>query len=381
MRFYLLALLISSTIFAAAQDDTVEITDDGVRVSVLGYHDFHSTQSATDMLIPTQKFRKQMSMIKDSGIPVISMEQFIAWRKGESTIPAQSYLITIDDGWKSVYEEAYPVLKEFEFPFTIFLYKNYVGANRGGKALTLPMIREMVDSKLCTIGSHSVSHPRPSTVRASRRGPSDRYQKFLQTELGDSKSFLEETFQMEVNTYAYPGGIFTEEMFPLADQLGYRGLFTVKSGKVKSNSPSHTLPRYIVLGNHDGAFNAAQIFRNVQHATPVQQTLPYPVSPTSGSLVGSRLPEIQVDLSKIRDLDPSSVIMRVGGFGSVPVQNEPGHQVYRWTVTRPLRQPMCQVTVQWRLKTKEQYEPVMRWSFLLDRIATYQSQQANLEKQ
>ncbi len=63
-------------------------------------------------------------------------------------------------------------MKELKLPFTIFLYKNYVGSNRGGRALSLSMIREMVLSKLCTIGSHSVSHPFPSKIKkAAKEGP------------------------------------------------------------------------------------------------------------------------------------------------------------------------------------------------------------------
>ena len=91
-----------------------------------------------------------MEAIKKSNIAVITLEQFLNWRRGEGEIPPQSILLTMDDGWRSVYTEAFPIMKELKLPFTIFLYKNYVGSNRGGRALSLSMIREMVSSKLCT---------------------------------------------------------------------------------------------------------------------------------------------------------------------------------------------------------------------------------------
>ena len=53
----------------------------------------------------------------------------------------------------------FPILKEFGYPYTLFLYKNYVDG--GGKALTTPMIQEMINAG-ATIGSHSVSHPYPA---------------------------------------------------------------------------------------------------------------------------------------------------------------------------------------------------------------------------
>ncbi|MCB1093822.1 MAG: polysaccharide deacetylase family protein, partial [Verrucomicrobiae bacterium] len=135
-----LPLLLLHAHLACAQDeafalptDDPTIPDDGVRVSVLGYHDFSPNLPETAMRISTEKFRQQMQTIRQLGIPVISMADFIAWKNGERDIPQKAILITIDDGWKTVYEEAYPVLKEFGYPFTVYLYKQYVDG--GGKAL------------------------------------------------------------------------------------------------------------------------------------------------------------------------------------------------------------------------------------------------------
>ena len=348
--------------------------DDGSRIAVLGYHVFHKTLPATQMRIPTSKFRSQMEAIRKSNIAVITLEQFLAWRRGEAELPPQSILITMDDGWRSVYTEAFPIMKELKLPFTIFLYKNYVGSNRGGRALSLSMIREMVSSKLCTIGSHSVSHPFPSKIKkAAKEGP-EAYEKFLRNELGNSKKFLDDTFKIKVNTYAYPGGYYTDEMFPLAEEFGYNQLFTVKPGKIRRDSTRYTLPRYIVLGNHDAAFNAAMVFRNGARVTAIPISLPHPTKPEPGEIIASRLPDIEIDLSGVKDLDPESVVMRVAGFGKVPLNADTMSFLYKWTVSRPLRQPLCEVTTQWRLKGKESYEPVIRWSFRIDHEAAYQAQ-------
>ena len=104
------------------------------------YHDFSSTKDATEMLISTGKFRRQMQAIKDLGLNVISLEDFTALKRGEKTIEDRSVLITIDDGWKSIYTDAFPILKEMGFPFTVFLYTNYI--NGGSNALTTSMIKK-----------------------------------------------------------------------------------------------------------------------------------------------------------------------------------------------------------------------------------------------
>ena len=143
----LLSLILGGLFLASsclAQEDAEIIGDDGARVSVLGYHVFHPTKSATEMLIPTSKFREQMEAVKASKIPVITLAKFLAWRRGEAELPPQSILLTMDDGWRSVYTEAFPIMKEFQFPFTVYLYKNYVGSSRGGRAMSYAMIQEMI---------------------------------------------------------------------------------------------------------------------------------------------------------------------------------------------------------------------------------------------
>lgn len=110
-------------------------------VAILGYHDFRE-RGGSPMIISAPKFREQMQAIKDSGIPVIPLSDVLAWRKGEKNIPEESLVITMDDGYNGVYQYAYPVLKEFGFPFTIYCYKNYV--NIGGRSLTWAQIKEMM---------------------------------------------------------------------------------------------------------------------------------------------------------------------------------------------------------------------------------------------
>lgn len=371
----LLSLILGGLFLAShclAQEDTEIIGDDGARVSVLGYHVFHPTKPATEMLIPTSKFREQMEAVKASKIPVITLAKFLAWRRGEAELPPQSILLTMDDGWRSVYTEAFPIMKEFQFPFTVYLYKNYVGSSRGGRAMSYAMIQEMIQSDLCTIGSHSVSHPFPSKVKKAARAGKEPYDKFLRTELGDSKTFLEEKFNQTVTTYAYPGGYHTNEMFELADALGYDNLFTVKPGKVRRDTDGHILPRYIVLGNHDSAFKAALVFRNGSRVADAPVTLPHPVSPAPGNLVAARLPLISADLSKVENLDPKSLRMKVSGFGQVPADFDVTSHSLSWRVSRPLRQKFCEVSVQWKLNEAESFEPELKWTFKIDREAAYQ---------
>ena len=352
-----------------------EIPDDGSRVSVIGYHDIAENLPETAMRIRTAKFRDQMETIRRLGIKVISLDEFTAWKKGKTSIPEKSILITFDDGWKSVYTDAYPILKELGFPFTIFLYKNYVDG--GGKALTSAMIQEMVANR-ASIGSHSVSHPYPLTVKNYRKKGTAAYDAYLRKEMGESKIFLEAKFPLEVTSYAYPGGFFTEEMFKLGSEFEYSTMFTVISGKVKRSLPNEKLPRYIILGNYDKTFEIATTFRDGQSPgesggfiSGLSQTTPFPVTPEAGAIINSRLPEISADLSKLENLDPKTLTMKVSGFGEVPANFTAETQKLSWQVNRRLRQPTCQVIITWKDSSGKAPETPLRWSFQVDREAAY----------
>jgi peptidoglycan/xylan/chitin deacetylase (PgdA/CDA1 family) len=352
--------------------------EDGVRVAVLGYHDFSETSPESEMIIRTSKFRKQMEAIRNAGLPVIPMADFQAWKRGEKDIADKSIVITIDDGWKAVYTDAFPILKEFGYPFTLFLYKNYVDG--GGKALTSEMVKEM-QKHGATIGSHSVSHSYP---QSHRRKGAEAYEKFLKLEFGESKKFLETKFGGRITTYAYPGGIHTAEMDLISKEFGYEQLFTVLPGKIRRSNDDRTLPRYIILGTHDRIFELATGFNEISGVAGANQviapqTTPHPVSPEPGMMVDTRLPLLSADLSGVQDLDPKTLTMKVGGFGEVPAVLDPDTKMLSWQVNRRLRSPVCQVAVSWLDSKGKPPEVPLRWSFRIDPEASYVPQEGTPE--
>lgn len=352
------------------------VGSDGVRVTILGYHDFSNTKKASEMIISTDKFRKQMEAIRELGLNVITMDDFMAWKRGNKAIADKSVLITIDDGWISVYTDAYPILKEFGYPFTIFLYTNYIDG--GNSALTSKMIKEM-QKHGCTIGSHSISHPYPGSVKKERAKGTEQFASYLRKEMGGSRKILESKFGGKVTSYAYPGGYVTGEMLPVATESGYEFLFTVLPGKTTSTTSNFTIPRYIVLGTHDYIFRNATSFKatSTSAATDgaIVQSTPHPVSPEPGDLISNRMPTISADLSKVVNIDAQSIVMRVAGFGKVPAAYDAPSKTISWSVNRRLRSRTCQVSVQWRSTGATKYEQPMTWIFRIDREAAYQPAQ------
>ena len=107
---------------AAAPVITKPAIDQNAQVVIFGYHRFVNNVRRPDTEITPEAFEAQMKELKDKNISVIPMQDFLAWRRGEKAIPSKSAILTFDDGWKSQYEVAWPILKKFNYPVTLFIY-------------------------------------------------------------------------------------------------------------------------------------------------------------------------------------------------------------------------------------------------------------------
>ncbi len=360
------------------------------RVTILGYHDFTDGVTNNDMIINIDDFRRQMQAIRDAQLPVISMRQFLDWKQGKADIPAQSVLITIDDGWKDTHRLALKVLKEFDYPFTVFLYKNYIGI--GGRSLSHEEIREIAANG-GTISSHSVSHMNLS----SRGGRSpEAYDAWLRNELAGSIRYLEETFGdtgAVVKTFAFPFGIYNDRVLELAREAGYEACFTVDGKKTTWDADDMTLGRYVVHGRTLANFDAALDFGGgavtsggrtllavQQSADGSQQPPLVTVKPEANALLGNRLPLIEVDLSKLEGVDPESLVLRVSGFGRVSHHYDPATGRVRYQVPQRLRMETCAVQLSFRHAGSKNNE-VVGWTFRIDPLADYLSSEATVPGQ
>ena len=351
-------------------------------VSVLCYHDFTTGRSTNPMVINIQRFRQHLEALKDAKIAVISMDQYLAWRRGEQDIPDPAVMITIDDGWKSVHTLALPVLREFGYPFTLFLYKNYV--NGGGRALITDEIKELMASG-ATIGCHSASHPYPPEFRRRAKGPAAEYEAWIEKEFKESKDFLETLLGVPVKTFAYPGGFYTPEMARSGREVwGYEALFTCNAVRTDWDTPLGEIGRFVIYGNdeHDRNFKAGtnfgggvgdlgrQLLGGEIGEDGVPQAPLVVVHPGENETVPERRPLIEVDLSKLADIDPDTVVMRIPGLGQVPAtfSLDTGRLIYR--PVQILRWP--EVTVHVRLRRRGlDKDDIVSWKFFIDQKAHY----------
>lgn len=344
-------------------------------VSILGYHDFKD-RGGSPMLIAAPKFRAQMQAIKDSKIPVISFSEMMAWKRGEKNIPEEAILITMDDGWEGVYTYAYPVLREFGFPFTVYLYKNYVGG--AGRSMSWEQIKEMMQHG-CEVGSHSVSHASLKSPPKNLKTDADK-QQWVLSELKDSRDFLEQNLHIKCLSFAYPYGSFDDAILETGLQIGYESLVTVNGQKVSWDTPNGKLGRYIVHGDSDINFKLATSFRGrgdvgsnkflVADAKNDKGEQLIQLKPKPDAVITDRRPLIEADLKKIGTILPESVKLRIAGLGTVPVDYDPATMIVRFQFPYKLRKEDCALSLSFQRDATQPAE-VLSWRFKIDLEAAY----------
>lgn len=344
-------------------------------VSILGYHDFKD-RGGSPMLIAAPKFREQMQAIKDSKIPVISLSEVMAWKRGEKNIPEEAIVITMDDGWEGVYTYAYPVLKEFGFPFTIYLYKKYVGG--AGRSMSWDQIKEMMQHG-CEVGSHSVSHESLKKRPNNAKTDAD-VQQWVLSELKDSRDFLEQNLKIKCTSFAYPYGNFDDAIMETGLQIGYESLVTVNGQKVTWDTPNGKLGRYIIHGDSDTNFKLATSFRGrgdvgsnkflVADAKNDKGEQLIQLTPKPDAIVTDRMPVIEADLKKLGAIIPQSIKLRIAGLGTVPVAYDPATMIVRYEFPYKLRREECTLSLSFQRDATQPAE-VVSWRFKIDLAAAY----------
>lgn len=152
--------------------------------------------------------------------------------------------ITFDDGYKDNYEFAYPILKREHIPFSIFVTTDFVDNKTTmwwypGESLGMSLNQLSIIAKdpLCTIGAHTISHPRLEDLSVSQQ----------EKEIVESKLWLEERLGHAIDYFSYPHGSFNEQTKRLVREAGFKMALHAWGGNVKSTSPFNELPRIIKM--------------------------------------------------------------------------------------------------------------------------------------
>ena len=294
----ILVLLSYSALAAPKRNDAEPPT-----ATVLCYH-IVEAPAAPRMHIDRDTFRQHLRYLEMTGYNVIPLKHLYEYVMGKrATIPKNAVVITIDDGWKSTYTEAFPELQKRKFPFTVFIYPNIIGKTTN--ALSWKEIREMAQAGV-DIQSHSLTHPY-LTKRHHRSKTEKAYSEWLVKELAQSRKILEKETGQKVEFLAYPYGDFDDRVAKASARAGYSAALTCEFGPVKQGSDPLRMKRFVIDDRMD--FTAFRRYLGAKPLLLADRTPKPGVVDTGVTMVSARIPEYE-------NLDPKSVGMALLSLGN-----------------------------------------------------------------
>jgi peptidoglycan/xylan/chitin deacetylase (PgdA/CDA1 family) len=256
------------------------------RVLGLLYHRIVS-QDEYDSGPPTEKifsitearFREQMEDLRSSGYHAVSLDQVVEYVRRGKALPDRPVLVTFDDGCVSVHEKALPILRELGMPAILFVTTDpeswvFSLGVRPQRRVTPEEMRELEEGGV-TIGSHSVTHGALESMSDEE----------IRSELGDSKSFLEEALGREVRYFGVPLNWYGPRVRRVAEELGYHAVCTSDNGTIHGDSDPFHLRRFII----EGSFGLEEFRRNLTAGSIVQRRVINFIKRLPARILGPRI--------------------------------------------------------------------------------------------
>jgi len=201
------------------------LTTDGFQVvPILCYHRF-ANHCNSPLCMPAHIFEQQMKYLDENGYRVISFAQLNEFLEYRHAIPKKAVIISIDDGYRSVYDVAYPVLKKFGFNATLFIYTEFI--NTCKNALTWKQLAVMKADGF-EIGAHTVSHSDLTRQKEGEDTPA--FMERIEKELRISKKTIDKKLGQNTILLAFPYGRYNQSVLDMSRRLGYRTAVTVRRG-------------------------------------------------------------------------------------------------------------------------------------------------------
>ena len=195
---------------------------------------------------PPKTFEQHLHYLKQSKHVPLSLKEIEEHLLLGTSLPENAVAITLDDGFEDNYTNAYPLLKKYQIPATIFLTSGLMGGTNQWmnkrdfperKMLNWQQITEMSRDNI-SFGAHTVSHPKLSELDAEASTK----------EVIQSKQTIEEQLGKPCHHFAYPYGLFTKQTSKIVDDAGFTLACSTRSGFNNRERNPFVLHRIEVYG-------------------------------------------------------------------------------------------------------------------------------------
>lgn len=364
-------------------------------LTVIGYHEIINTENALipEYAVSTTQFQQHIDWLKKNGFHFINVDQLIQAHQGKYSLPTKPVLLTVDDGYASFYQNAYPIVKANKIPVVLAVVGSWLEPKEDqsidfsgqqiqrNQMLSWPELKEMQDSGLVEMASHSynlhrgiVGNPQgnlePAAVtrlydpKSASYEDDNHYQQRISNDLKQNNQLLIAHGLKSPRVMVWPYGHYNMQTVKIAKQLGMPVAISLDDGADSAKSSLGQLNRILIEGNMTTTDLAQEIQNRQQH------------------LGDNNRPQkiMHIDLDYIYDKDPIQqernldhlldriVAMKVNTVYlqafSDPDANGSADMVYFPNHYLPMRADLFN-RVAWQIQTRTQVGRVYAWMPLL----------------
>lgn len=215
-------------------------TQEADNAVVLLYHHVSSSTPASTSVTP-EVFEQHLQYLAQRH-NVISLEQAVDALQHKKLLPERAVVITFDDGYRNIHDNAHPILAKYGMPYTVFITPQLIGKQKN--QLTWQQISEM-EKKGARFANHTSFH-RHLLERRTGQSQSE-WLAGIEQDIDQSEAVLKKKLGYSTGYLAYPYGEFNRDIQGLITRLGMVG-FGQHSGAIYSGSDFSALPRFPAAG-------------------------------------------------------------------------------------------------------------------------------------
>jgi peptidoglycan/xylan/chitin deacetylase (PgdA/CDA1 family) len=266
MRISLWISILFAMVIIAPASSLGEIPN---HAAVLLYHHVDEGTPASTSLSPVL-FGEHLDYLAANGYRALALAGLVDSLRVGGSIPDRTVAFTFDDGYRSVYTEAFPRLRELGWPFTVFVCPEDVDQGRG-PFLTWAQLREMAAAG-ATVANHGLVHEHLQRHRAEESDLA--WRERIKAELLEAQQRIVEEIGSAPALFAYPYGEFDGDLRELIGELDWAA-FGQQSGPLGGASDLTMLPRFPMAGS----FAAMETFPEKVASLPFEVRFVEPAEP------------------------------------------------------------------------------------------------------
>lgn len=298
MKFRSLVLA-SILLTACAESESQEATEPSI--AVLQYHHVAEDTPAVTSIDP-QQFEQHLRYLRDNGFEVLSIQEAHRRIEQGELFPAKAAVITFDDGYDNVYENAAPLLEKYDMPYAVFVNPALMEESPSAY-MSWDQLRK-IQQHGATIVNHGQTH-----AHLIRRKPGEtetQWRERMRDDILSAQQAINDELGPQPKYFAYPFGEYNKALQSLLKEWGFLG-FAQHSGPWSPYSDETAITR----------FPASGIYAKLTTLNTKLNSLAMPVADYEPSqpLLNSTntLPTLRVTLAHTRGLQKHALRCFQGG--------------------------------------------------------------------